>query len=215
MIFSDSVSVFSNHGKSLPVFAMLIGDLHHNSCNSPKQDRFSCIESLLIQQFSEGSICFLGAELSGAANWIYHDIFRRLSFIPASFHSVFLVISIIFNFVKSRIQLWNLFLYRIFQFRCKSMKAGPSEVYGMNPDEGLRSTSQMWKGFLRDWRKQQLNLKYGKSIVRSFQAKIFYFFDFDTCYRPIFILSIMGSYFTILSLLLILWPFKWRGYCEI
>ena len=41
------------------------------------------------------------------------------------------------------------------------------------------------------------------------------FFCFDICYSPIFLLSKMGSYFTQISLLLILWSFMWRGYRQI
>ena len=51
--------------------------------------------------------------------------------------------------------------------------------------------------------------------VGGVQAKNFNFFYFDICYSPNFLLSQMGSYFTQLSLLLILCPFTWRGYCQI
>ena len=39
------------------------------------------------------------------------------------------------------------------------MKTGPGEVNGMNRDGGLRLTSQTWRGFFHDWRRQQPNLK--------------------------------------------------------
>ena len=38
------------------------------------------------------------------------------------------------------------------------MKTGPGEVNGMNRDGGLKLTSQTWRGFFHDWRKQQPNL---------------------------------------------------------
>ena len=49
-------------------------------------------------------------------------------------------------------------------------------------------------------------------------AKIFFYLNvclFVICYSPIFRLSKMGSYFTPLSLLLILWPLPWRDYHQI
>ena len=46
-----------------------------------------------------------------------------------------------------------------------------------------------------------------KGIGGGSRTKNLYFFYLDICYRPIFLLSKMGSYFTQLSLLLILCPF--------
>ena len=39
------------------------------------------------------------------------------------------------------------------------MKTGPGKVNGMNRDGGLRLTSQTWRGFFHDWRRQQPKLK--------------------------------------------------------